>query len=198
MTTAELHFTQDWVTRHVPAWTHLMRYLPRRKKFLEIGSFEGRSACWFLEHALDADGELYCVDTWEGNPEFRFLADQGENAEALFAANIAMAKKPDQQVHVVRDCSAAALARMITEGLDNTFDVIYVDGSHRAPDVLTDACLSWRLIRSGGMVMFDDYLFNLHLDAEMRPKVAIDAFLLAFHSQLETLVVGDQYVVRKR
>lgn len=37
------------------------------------------------------------------------------------------------------------------------FDFIYVDGSHRSPDVIYDAILSFGLLKKGGIMIFDDY-----------------------------------------
>ncbi len=33
--------------------------------------------------------------------------------------------------------------------------VIYVDGSHKARDVIADAVLAWALLRPGGILIFD-------------------------------------------
>ena len=39
------------------------------------------------------------------------------------------------------------------------YDLIYVDGSHTARDVLQDAVLGWGLLKRGGLMIFDDYLW---------------------------------------
>ena len=38
-----------------------------------------------------------------------------------------------------------------------SFDFVYVDGSHLVLDVLQDAAMCWPLIRPGGTLVFDDY-----------------------------------------
>ena len=40
------------------------------------------------------------------------------------------------------------------------FDLIYVDASHLALDVVVDASLSWQLLCGGGVVIFDDYRWS--------------------------------------
>ena len=193
-------FTQDWVSPHVPAWTHLFQLFDiAPNKMLEIGSFEGRSACWFLEHALSKNGTLYCVDTWKGNAEFKYLPkDSVTNAEARFHENTASVKSEGQQIVVIKDTSVRALSALIHAGHENSFDVIYIDGSHMAADVLTDACLAWALLGPQGVLIFDDYLFRLELGLEDRPKLAIDMFTALFNSQLTTVMSGDQYIVSKK
>ena len=39
----------------------------------------------------------------------------------------------------------------------NNFDLIYIDASHYAPDVLSDAVLAFKLLKPGGILIFDDY-----------------------------------------
>lgn len=67
-------------------------------------------------------------------------------------------------------------------GKKNYFDFIYVDGSHRAPDVLCDAVLGFKLPKVGGFMAFDDYLqaerawLPYGTDPLRCPKPAIDAY----------------------
>jgi predicted O-methyltransferase YrrM len=44
--------------------------------------------------------------------------------------------------------------------IQELFDFIYVDGSHKCLDVYLDGTLSWKLLKPGGVLVFDDYLFN--------------------------------------
>ena len=47
-------YTYDWFSQHVPYWNRLLEPLKGQPdlRFLEIGSFEGRSACWLLRNIL--------------------------------------------------------------------------------------------------------------------------------------------------
>lgn len=64
------------------------------------------------------------------------------------------------------------------------FDLIYIDGSHRAADVLIDAVMSFQLLRIGGMMIFDDYIWTMEPQGQEdllnMPKPAIDAFTSIF------------------
>jgi hypothetical protein len=78
------------------------------------------------------------------------------------------------------------------------YDFIYVDGSHSTSDVLEDAVLSFGNLRTGGIVAFDDYLwddpkFNQH----GTPKAAVDAFLAVFARKVELLHQAHQVWLRK-
>ena len=48
--------------------------------------------------------------------------------------------------------------------LNKCFDFIYIDGSHIAKDVLTDACMAWPLLMPKGLMVFDDYMWEIWVE----------------------------------
>ena len=81
---------------------------------------------------------------------------------------------------------------------DGSVDVAYIDGSHRACDVLTDAVLSWPLLKVGGMIVFDDNR-RRRRDAESpNASFAVDAFKSCFAGSCETVVDGVQAAFAKK
>jgi predicted O-methyltransferase YrrM len=192
-------FSVNWFEQHIPVWEQLMELLPGRDKFLELGSFEGASACWMLRHMLSGSGSLYCIDTWEGSPEFinSIAKDVITGAFARFKENVAIAKQESQHVLTFRSNTVSGMAELISGGHAGTFDFVYVDAGHEAHHTLTDAVMAWPLLKTGGVLVFDDYLWSLNADLLNRPKIAIDAFTSIFNSQIKTLVVGHQYAIQK-
>jgi predicted O-methyltransferase YrrM len=78
------------------------------------------------------------------------------------------------------------------------YDFIYIDGSHVAKDVLTDACMAWQILKPQGIMVFDDYLWGVPRDVLHRPKPAIDAFTTIFAEEAEIISNGYQVAVKKR
>jgi predicted O-methyltransferase YrrM len=170
--------------------------LPERKSCLEIGSFEGRSMVWTVENMLKTSGNITCVDTWKGGEEH--ASEDMETAEWRFDRNckLAMERHPDVAVYKYKGLSTRALSHFSFD--EKNFDFIYIDGSHTAPDVLTDACMAWPLLKPKGIMVFDDYMWGEPRDILHRPKPAIDAFCNIFAEQAEIVHVGYQLVVRKK
>lgn len=201
----EYQFTKDWFHWAPEVWQQLTPLLPANPKAMEIGSFEGRSTVWIIENMLGEAGELVCVDTWEGGEEHS--AEDMVAVEARFDHNreVAMSKKgwrPEDQwgpkaVGKVKGTSYAALTSFAVDA-DNDFDFIYIDGSHIAKDVLTDACMAWPLLKPKGIMVFDDYMWGEPRDILHRPKPAIDAFVNIFAEEVELVHVGYQLIVRKK
>ncbi len=186
-------YTKDWFHWAPEVWTQLTSILPARQRFLEIGSFEGRSAVWTIENMMAADAEIVCVDTWEGGEDHT----NGEmiGAETRFDRNVGIAKTINPVVVTkIKETSYTALTSLA--GQPN-FDFVYIDGSHLARDVLMDACLAWPLLKDGGVLVFDDYLWGPARDVLHRPKAAVDAFVNTYAEELDLVYCGYQLAVRK-
>lgn len=151
-------------------------------RVLEIGSYEGASATYLINSiASRHDLEIHCVDTWTGGIEhdsssMNYVERRFDNN--ISAALAATTATVDFHKHV--GTSDDILCNLLSRGYRNYFDFIYIDGSHQAPDVMCDAVLSFRLLRVGGIIAFDDYLWNEKLpegiDLVRSPKIAIDSF----------------------
>ncbi|MBI4129290.1 class I SAM-dependent methyltransferase [Candidatus Peregrinibacteria bacterium] len=188
-------FSQDWFTGHIPHWKRLLEEFVGRPalRFCEVGSFEGRSATWLLQNILtDPTARLTCIDTFV----FR-AADYTHDVPAVdisarFDRNIAVTGAAYKVRKLVGP--SRVILRTLPVG---TFDFIYIDGSHRAPDVLTDAVLAWDLLKEDGMLLFDDYGFQALPEAVGNPSVAIDAFLHMYRGSYEILHRGWQLALRR-
>lgn len=185
---SQYQFTNNWFARTAkPFFDDVIRDL-KPKKILEVGSYEGASACYLIENlGLTSDIEVHCVDHWEGGIEHQSGGAAQTNmrhVRSRFDQNIATAvKKIPRKANVVihGSYSDMALANLLSQNKRNYFDFVYIDGSHQAADVLADGVLAFRLLRIGGIMAFDDYLWAEPLatgvDPLRCPKLAIDAFI---------------------
>jgi predicted O-methyltransferase YrrM len=179
-------FTQDWFSRSIPAWDHLLAQLKthsRPLKVLEVGVFEGRSTCWLLEnHCREKDALITVIDTFAGGVEHESL-ELGD-LRSIFEKNVRLAHSK-AAVEVFCGFSSRELCRLVTLGRsDPGYDFISIDASHQATDVLADCVIAFQLLRRGGLMALDDYLWSLE-DPLTRnplnsPKIAIDAFANIF------------------
>jgi predicted O-methyltransferase YrrM len=202
MMTTEYEFTNDWFAQAREMWARLIPMLPERDEdgryFLEIGSFEGRSATWIAEHFMEDGDYLTCVDTWKGSEEHG--SEDMQAVEDRFDRNFALmeARYPTKHFWKAKKTSVEQLASELSGGWQADVDFIYIDGSHTAKDVLTDACMAWPLLKSGGIMVFDDYLWGEARDVLHRPKLAIDAFVNIFAEELAVIPSGYQFIIKKR
>lgn len=189
-------FTQDWFHWAPQVWEQLIPHMPERKKFLEIGAFEGRATTWIIENMMSDGGEIVCIDTWQGGEEH--VNGEMNNAKANFNHNINLVREKyiNKYVTAIEGLSHEWLPALSQDNW--RFDFIYVDGSHIAKDVLTDACMAWPMLKTGGIMVFDDYLWGDMSRPNHVPKPAIDAFVNIFIEELNIVHLGYQLIVRKK
>lgn len=192
---ADYIFTRDWFSWAPSVWERITPLLPQRNRFLEIGSYEGRSAVWTVENMMRDGGELVAIDTWEGGEEHQTTGEM-LGAEDRFDHNMKILgeKHPRRKVTKIKMLSHEAVASLFGS---KQFDFIYVDGSHIAKDVITDACMSWPLLKHGGIMMFDDYAWAAPANPMHRPKIAIDMFTNIFYEELQVIHSEYQLAVKK-
>lgn len=185
--------TSDWTSGNFDKWAEILSPLRDAKiNILEIGSWEGRSAIFWLE--FFPHSQLTCIDNFEGSPTCPTIIEAREqipNIENRFDANM---KIYGPRVTKIRSRSASALDALAYK--EASFDLIYIDAEHRRDDVLIDSLLAVKMIRENGIVIWDDYDWRPEFSDENRPKQAIDVFL-QLHREFEIIHTGYQLIARK-
>lgn len=187
-----MKFTSDWFSPHITKWEKFLFPLFKgvvesKLDFLEIGCYEGRASLWLLENFPNSI--LTVVDTFKGcdeqndAPEFEL-----SKLEERFRHNI---QNFVERVEV-NVCKSENLVTL------KTFDLVYVDGSHKACDALYDGMLGWRKLRAGGVMIFDDYEWGGWVNEPlMNPKLGIDMFLKVNEGQYTILDKAYQVTLQK-
>jgi SAM-dependent methyltransferase len=186
----EYDFTTDWFSHNIPVWEKVLAPFKGKPdlKYLEIGVYEGRSAVWMLENILThPTARLTGVDPFDGDFKDRCFA----NIERSGAS---------EKAKLITGYSQLVIRELPLE----SYDIIYIDGSHSKDDVLEDAVLSWRLLKEGGILIFDDYrwvecLWDAESDSRTgAPKLAIDPFVQCFDEHFEVIHNSYQLILRKK
>lgn len=189
-TAEKYQYSIDWFTPHIPVWQEYLGHLKNRPdlRYLEIGVNEGRSLIWMFENILThPSSRATGIDLFPANEDFP------EGLEKIARANLA-AGGFSERTALLKGYSY----RMLRPLPVRSYDVIYIDGGHRAKTVLSDAVLSWDLLRDGGLMIFDDYLWEVgNLPEAERPQIAIDAFLKTHGRDITIVHQGWQVIVRR-
>jgi predicted O-methyltransferase YrrM len=191
-------FTTDWTSWKLPFWTRLLApYQKRRLDVLEIGSWEGRSAIFFANFFPRA--HIVCVDTFGGGQEHQLAARRSRWAAGIlrtterhFDANM---RPFGRRIEKIKARSDQALPQLGIH--DRRFDVCHIDGGHRAVEVYSDGTLAWPLMRRGGIMIFDDYLWDEMPKRLDNPRPGIDAFLRSIRGQYRVVHRSYQIAIVK-
>jgi len=194
----DYEFTEDWFSENNPEKVvrqfdeFLSEFKDKPCMFLEIGSFEGMSTIWMLENILtEESSQIFCIDAW---------AEWTGDAFVRFVSNINKTGLKDK-VHIVKGDSSEELRVFPKE----YFDFIYIDGNHDEKAVIKDVIGSFRILKKGGIIAFDDYLLGISYPNSPGSKAmngstkkAIDYFLDVFQDELEIIHKDYQVWIKKK
>ena len=152
--------------------------------FLQLGAYTGDASLWMLDN-IDSL-VLIDVDTWQGSDE------EVHKSIDFFDVERAYDEKIKGRTIKQKMTSFQYLLNAYF-----FFDFVYVDADHTAASALLDAELSWRLLKSGGIMAFDDYEWGAHLPASKSPKLGINLFLERHAGEYELLESGLQVWIQK-
>lgn len=198
---SDFQFTWDTTSQYETSWRSIFRaprWSPQEQStIVEIGCFEGRATVWMLQNLVQHPAStIYCVDPFAatGAKEKEVAAKLQLDWDKIFRrfqSNVGVTGKAGQ-VKLLKQPSSAALPSLLNV-VAGQVDFVYVDGSHRAPDVLSDLVFSYHLLKEGGILICDDYSWTLEarrtdIDVLSNPKIAVDAFATIFRRTLAPLI----------
>ena len=116
---------------------------------LEIGSYQGSSACLFSDLILlNKSSTLTCVDPFDIKDE---TTDLDDNTKNIFYNNIKLSS----------NFNKIDVKELYSNNFylvnDKMYDFIYIDGSHKLEDITVDFENCLKIIKNGGIIWMDDY-----------------------------------------
>lgn len=169
--------------------------------YVEVGIFEGST----IFHVSDTYTpyntklQLIGIDPHVGSID---MDEHADITAKYFQHNLGINKH--KNVEYIRKHSTQGLIDLINRNQSAEF--IYIDGDHRADQVLTDIVLSWKIIPSGGVILCDDtgnWKFtddNGNTAAQMAPRMAVEFFIQCNWHNLDiiNLPYSGQTAIRKK
>ena len=162
-------------------------------RFLQLGAFTGDASVWMCDNILIGK---YCyltdVDTWRGS-------DEEEHKSMDFVSVYDTYRRKTDHYQQVLRVTSTTMDFLNRPNRDEIFDFIYVDADHTTVGVILDAELAWPLLKSGGIMAFDDYTWGHESgDPRLAPMVGIDLFLHRHEGDYELLTKNTQVWVKKK
>ncbi len=164
-------------------------------KYLQLGAFTGDASVWLLENILtDPSARLTDVDTWQGSDEDEHKSMDFDDVYETYKKKLEpyydriLALKSDTVTALIHDLNYSG----------NQYDFIYIDADHTTVGVLLDAELSWPLLKSGGVMAFDDLTWGADLPPSQSPKAGILLFAERHKSEFDLVVANTQYWIKKK
>jgi len=123
---------------------------------LEIGSWQGKSTSYLARAVVDSrNGHMFAVDHFMGNAgkeNLYFVNGGWVDLKAQFERNMHILNLHDA-VTLLPYSSEQAYPKLA----DRVFRLLFIDGDHTEQGVKKDIELFCPLVRTGGVVVFDDF-----------------------------------------
>ena len=181
-----LKISSEFFSVNVYNFYNHLSSLKKKFKYLEIGSFEGGSAIYISKKFKESS--IYCVDNWikteDGYSKIDFM-----DVEKNFDFNT----KQHSNIFKIKKSSDNFFADNLIH-----FDVIYVDGYHKANQVYKDCMNSWKILNLNGILICDDYIWNHYAEIKDNPCSAINNFLNKIKNNYKILQVSNSQIFIKK
>ena len=181
----------DWFSMKIPVLKYYLDkcIFPPKINVLEIGSYEGRSAIFFMKYFNKIN--LICVDTWLGTDEQGDIKIDFKKIENNFDYNIKRYKNNITKYKGTSD-------NFFKLNINKNFDFVYIDGYHKYETILNDAQSAFELLNKGGFILFDDLTWLFYKDIKLNPIYAINSFLKNHEKNIEIIFADSQLLIRKK
>jgi predicted O-methyltransferase YrrM len=187
----QYRFTTNWFTHKIPLLTRTLEEFKGKPgiTYLEIGTFEGRSALWLLENILTHPAaKLVIVDAFE------------ENTYKTFTSNVSLSGEANK-FKILSGLST----EKIKELPSNSVDFAYIDGSGKGIVMHSDIVSTWNLVKVNGIIICSRYALNAHLREALElqpndpgPYDAIDTFMKLYKPYIQVLAVEENLAIFRK
>lgn len=176
----QYEFTWDWFSHQIADWQKHLKPLFNQAglNVLEIGSFEGRSTCWLLDHILTApDSQITCINFSEQERFSLNIARSGAETKVI-----------QHQGHPLDLLPTLPVCY---------YDLIHLDGGSLVEQMQHHVVLCWERLSPGGIFIIDDYQLQATSSTPDNLKSAIDQVLSTLKTNAEVIHKSYQIIIRK-
>jgi hypothetical protein len=156
---------------------------------LQIGVYTGDATEWL---SANTKWIINDVDTWQGSQEEAHEQIDFNEVEVVYDSR----HLDNASVHKFKMTSDAFFNNYAY--VPNTYDFVYIDGDHTASQTAKDGINAFQLLKSGGIIAFDDYTWTAGKGLYYDPRPGIDAFYHICQELLDVLVINGQAWFRKK
>lgn len=178
-------------------YPNLKRYVDKETRYLEIGVCSGFTALWMLENILTHNKSyMIGIDPWNKNKIGFYKVRSNIKWNRLLKNIDNIKNQHGNKVKFIKGYSQDILREERFKSLK--FDIIYIDGLHTPERVIDDFNLTWNMLNTNGIMIFDDYIFKQYQDKINAPiKNAIDDILIKIDGKYKLLFKNYQVGIEK-
>lgn len=172
--------------------TYLINKYGVPSSVIEIGVFEGATTLWISDNLTPHNPNLkiYAIDPHIGSND---MTEDFTVIRQTFVDNLQLNQY--KNIEYIQKHSKTGLIDLINRNVEA--ELIYIDGDHKASEVLTDLVLTWQLLKVGGVILCDDTTTWRYIDknqtesAQMSVRMAVEMFIQCNWHKVRILNLPD-------
>ena len=183
-------YTQDWFSYNIKYISRILyKYNLQNKKLniLELGSYEGLSTVFFLTTLKYSN--IHCVD-----PFIDFEENKDKDFNKVYENFKYNTQKFENRIRLSKSTSDNFFENKINE----KYDLIYIDGNHHADFVYKDSINSFNVLNKGGLMIFDDFLWDYYKEINLNPIGGVKKFLSENFLKVKIVSISYQIIIQKK
>ena len=177
----------DFFTQNTNVWKKILSNIDNFN-YLEIGTFEGRSALFISE--LKNSKKITCIDPYiEYDDSHKYNFKMSEVYESV-----------SEKFKEVQNKSISLIKKKSDDFFSENkefFEVIYIDGHHQYEYVKRDFENSMNCLKINGILICDDFLWFKYKKLEDNPTKAILECYYKYQKNLNILFINNQIIFKK-
>ena len=134
---------------------NILKMLPKLSIGAEVGVAKGKFSKRILK--IVKPSKLYLIDAWSvdalSNKQLHNYLESQDDVDKWFA-NVTKTFSAHDNVVILRGTSQ----NILNTFPDSFFDWVYLDAGHFYDDILSDLEISFKKVKSGGLILGDDYI----------------------------------------
>ena len=194
MSDKKYNFTEDWFSGNISTWVQMFNQHENKiESVLEIGAYEGKATVWLCEN-IPTIKRYFIIDTFEGSEVEHGMEGTSERLDidnSFIENNLKynISNFPNIDFFTLKGESQKILPTM-----NEKFDFIYIDGSHKSDDTFMDGYWSHRFLNVGGIIVFDDLGWKdpNRPQANESPEIGIRLWNTLYENYYDTIMQGYQ------
>ena len=179
-----------------PSIDCIVGHIGMPKTVIELGAYQGYFT-FNMTHIACAqvpDYHHYAIDPYTTSQDLD--SDMITQAYDCFMHNMQQSPKANH-ITLIKKRSWDGMIDLYNKGVKA--DLIYVDGDHRAAEVLEDMVLGFKLLKIGGAMLCDDSVTWCYTDKcnekplQYSPRLAVDSFIQCNWGKVEPVILPNGY-----
>ena len=163
---------------------YIKPYLNNKINILQLGCYNKEVTKIFLDNIKNKKSKVVCIDTLVRDNRYKNEPDYNTFEKDFM--NVINESGKEKQVDIIKLGINDGLLKL-KQDKTYFFDIIFIDSSYEQRNILLKIILSWELLNTDGIIIFDNYNCKKIVEKELCPLFALESFIKIYQYDIKIL-----------